>query len=164
MAPDLAAQHPGPNWKIAYDGYLDFYHLPYLHRATFGPRISNKASYTAYGPHQRVLQTDPALLQLEELPEDEWNLDAIAGGVWTIFPHVSFAGGSSGGLVSQLFPGDTPGTSVTIQNYFVAAEPDEEQRAEAAGKADSLEHVVRNEDYFTACASSVRWRRGRRRS
>ena len=23
----------GPNWKIAYDGYLDFYHLPFLHRA-----------------------------------------------------------------------------------------------------------------------------------
>jgi len=26
----------GPNWKVAYDGYLDFYHLPYLHRNSFG--------------------------------------------------------------------------------------------------------------------------------
>ena len=26
----------GPNWKIAYDGYLDFYHIPVLHRNTFG--------------------------------------------------------------------------------------------------------------------------------
>ena len=24
----------GPNWKIAYDGYLDFYHLPILHKET----------------------------------------------------------------------------------------------------------------------------------
>jgi phenylpropionate dioxygenase-like ring-hydroxylating dioxygenase large terminal subunit len=22
----------GPNWKIAYDGYMDFYHLPILHK------------------------------------------------------------------------------------------------------------------------------------
>ena len=27
----------GPNWKVAYDGYLDFYHLPVLHKNTFGP-------------------------------------------------------------------------------------------------------------------------------
>lgn len=27
----------GPNWKLAYDGYLDFYHLPILHKNTFGP-------------------------------------------------------------------------------------------------------------------------------
>ena len=25
---------PGPNWKTAYDGYLDFYHLPVLHKDT----------------------------------------------------------------------------------------------------------------------------------
>ena len=27
----------GPNWKVAYDGYLDQYHLPILHGETFGP-------------------------------------------------------------------------------------------------------------------------------
>ena len=32
----------GPNWKIAYDGYLDYYHLPILHRETFGADIGNK--------------------------------------------------------------------------------------------------------------------------
>ena len=44
----------GPNWKLAYDGYLDFYHLPILHKDTFGTAISNKAVYDAWGPHQRV--------------------------------------------------------------------------------------------------------------
>ncbi len=28
----------GPNWKVAYDGYLDFYHLPVLHRNSFDTR------------------------------------------------------------------------------------------------------------------------------
>ncbi len=139
----------GPNWKIAYDGYLDFYHLPFLHRDSFGPEISNKAIYDSWGPHQRVTSPNPALLKLEDLPDEEWNLDLVCGGVWTIFPHVSFAGGNGGGLISQLFPGRTPGTSITVQNYFVAAEPSDEQRAQAQGVADFLEQVVREEDYFT---------------
>ena len=51
----------GPNWKIAYDGYLDFYHLPFLHRNTFGPDISNKPIYYDWGPHQRMTSPDPSL-------------------------------------------------------------------------------------------------------
>ena len=139
----------GPNWKIAYDGYLDFYHLPFLHRKTFGTEISNKPIYYSWGPHQRMTSPDPNLLELRDLPDDQWSMDHICGGVWTIFPHISFAGGNSGGLISQLFPGRTPGSSVTIQNYYVATEPSDEVRAEAAGKADFLEMVVRDEDYYT---------------
>ena len=139
----------GPNWKIAYDGYLDFYHLPFLHRKTFGPDISNRPIYDSWGPHQRMTSPDPALLQLRDLPEEEWNMDLISGGVWTIFPHVSFAGGNGGGLISQLFPGDTPGSSVTLQHYYTAAEPDAERRADALQKAAFLEMVVRDEDYYT---------------
>jgi nitrite reductase/ring-hydroxylating ferredoxin subunit len=139
----------GPNWKIAYDGYLDFYHLPFLHRNSFGPDISNKAIYRAWGPHQRVTSPDPAMIDMQAQPEHEWDLDRICGGVWTIFPHVSFAGGSGGGLISQLFPGPTPGTSTTVQSYFLAKEPSEERRREAEATADFLERVVREEDYPT---------------
>jgi hypothetical protein len=73
----------------------------------------------------------------------------MAGGVWTIFPHVSFAGGNGGGLISMLFPGPTPGTSTTLQHYYTASEPDAERRADAEQKAAFLEMVVRDEDYFT---------------
>ena len=83
------------------------------------------------------------------MPEEEWNLDRMCGGVWTIFPHVSFAGGIGGGLISQLFPGDTPGSSTTIQNYFVAAEPSDERTAEAQAWPTSWSMVVRDEDYST---------------
>lgn len=142
-------QIEGPNWKIAYDGYLDFYHLPFLHRKTFGPDISNKPIYHSWGPHQRMTSPDPTLLDLRDRPQEEWNIDLMCGGVWTIFPHISIAGGNGGGLVSQLFPGSTPGSSITIQNYFVAAEPSEERRAAALRTADFLEAVVREEDYAT---------------
>ncbi len=140
---------PGPNWKIAYDGYLDFYHLPFLHRNSFGPDIYNKALYTAWGPHQRVTTPDPALLELRDIPEEKWDMDLLCGGVWTIFPHISIAGGNGGGQVAQLFPGTTPDSSVTILNYYTAAEPTEEQRLEAEKRADFVAGVVRDEDYAT---------------
>lgn len=139
----------GPNWKVAYDGYLDFYHLPFLHRGSFGPDISNKPIYFDWGPHQRVTAPDPAVLELQDVPEDEWDLTRVCGGVWTIFPHVSFAGGYGGGLISQLFPGRTPDSSITVQNYFLSTEPTDESRAAAQQKADFLENVVRDEDYAT---------------
>ena len=44
----------GPNWKIAYDGYLDIYHLPILHKETFGSNFPHRANYYPFGPHQRV--------------------------------------------------------------------------------------------------------------
>jgi hypothetical protein len=142
----------GPNWKVAYDGYLDFYHLPILHKNTFGPNFPNRALYDSWGPHQRVTSPNPKLQALEATPEDEWDVRLLMGGVWTIFPHVSiatFEAGGRGALISQLFPGPDPDTSVTVQNYLLDHEPDDEERVLAAQQADFLEMVVRDEDYFT---------------
>jgi carnitine monooxygenase subunit len=40
----------GANWKLAFDAHLDFYHLPVLHRNTFGPDVSSRAYYYKLGP------------------------------------------------------------------------------------------------------------------
>ena len=142
----------GPNWKVAYDGYLDLYHLPILHRNTFGPNMPNRALYDAWGPHQRVTSPNPKLLALEEMPEDEWDAGKLIGGVWTIFPHVSiatFEAGGRGALISQLFPGPDPDTSFTVQNYVIDHEPSVEELELAEKQADLLEYVVTEEDYAT---------------
>lgn len=152
----------GPNWKIAYDGYLDLYHLPILHKDTFGTSIPNSATYFAWGPHQRVTSpvvkaTDPLLTR----QEDDWPIDRLTTGVWTIFPHVSIASFDAGGrvyLVSQLFPGAEVGTSTTVQTFL-------HTQAEAPGQAEKvaatmalLHHVVQDEDY----ATGLRQQRGLR--
>lgn len=143
----------GPNWKIAYDGYMDLYHLPILHKNTFGENMPNQAIYTAYGPHQRVSSPDPSLIALEATPENEWPTRALLGGVWTIFPHVSIAsfdgGGGRGVMISQLFPGDSPGSSFTVQSYLMEKQPTDEQRVAAEAQFKLLEYVVRDEDYAT---------------
>ena len=157
----------GPNWKIAYDGYLDFYHLPILHKSTFGTEIGNRALYYAWGPHQRVLALSkgaPSSVRGEGEPEsaeasanvaaspEEWPLHTLLSGVWTIFPHVSIASFDAGGrgvMISQLFPGENALESVTVQNYLVEKPPTDEQREIADKMFELLGYVVKEEDYAT---------------
>jgi len=156
----------GPNWKIAYDGYLDLYHLPVLHKNTFGPKMPDRAIYTSWGPHQRVTSPNPMLIRLEDVPEEEWSTRELLQGVWTIFPHVSIAtfdAGGEGALFSQLFPGKTPGESVTVQSYAMKEEPDEEGRKAADEMVDLLEYVVREEDYATGLRQQQALRTGAQR-
>ena len=143
-----------PNWKVAYDGYMDLYHLPILHRNTFGSNMPNQALYHAWGPHQRVSSPNPSLLELEGKPEAEWPIDPLLASVWTIFPHISIASFDGGGgravMVSQLFPGDSPLESRTVQNYVMQQPPANEQvRAAANEQFKLLEFVVQEEDYAT---------------
>jgi phenylpropionate dioxygenase-like ring-hydroxylating dioxygenase large terminal subunit len=155
-------QLPGPNWKTAYDGYLDFYHLPVLHAATFGRDFFNRANYFAWGPHQRL--ANPSVfsqkigstetLNLAEMSEADWPVDALLQGVWTIFPHISIAsfygGGARGAMISQLFPGASVGESVTTQFYVMERMPETEEALQGARDQFAfLKTVVADEDYAT---------------
>jgi nitrite reductase/ring-hydroxylating ferredoxin subunit len=149
----------GPNWKLAYDGYLDFYHLPVLHKATFGPDFCNKAIYDAWGPHQRVSAPDERSARLGARDESGWTDDHLTLGVWTIFPHVSIApflvgadgidGGGRMYLVSMLFPGPDPATSVTVQSFLADFELTPELEPVVEAQRHFLLNVVRDEDYLT---------------
>ena len=141
----------GPNWKVAYDGYLDFYHLPFLHRNIVRPGHQQQGDLPRVGPAPAGDVARPgAASSLRDLPEDEWDLDRICGGVWTIFPHVSFAGGNGGGLISQLFPGPTPGdvghgAELLRRRRAVRRAP----RRGGGRRPTSSSSVVRDEDYYT---------------
>ncbi|MEM6833039.1 MAG: aromatic ring-hydroxylating dioxygenase subunit alpha [Sphingomonadales bacterium] len=155
-------QLPGPNWKVAYDGYLDFYHLPVLHKDTFGADFPNRAHFYAWGPHQRVASpsstfafpNSPDVIDLTAMDEADWPDPALQSGVWTIFPHISIAGFDGGGergvMLSQLLPGADVDSSITRQYYLLQNEPSsEEARKGAHDQFSFLEHVVANEDYAT---------------
>jgi phenylpropionate dioxygenase-like ring-hydroxylating dioxygenase large terminal subunit len=142
----------GPNWKIAYDGYLDLYHLPVLHKNTFGPQMPNRALYQAWGPHQRVQSPAGHLIGPDAPAEEAWDASVLMAGVWTIFPHVSVASFDAGGrgvMISILTPGAHVGESFTTQLYLMEQAPTEEQAKIATEQFALLEYVVRQEDYDT---------------
>ncbi len=145
----------GPNWKIAYDGYMDFYHLPILHRNSFGPDMFAQAMYHAWGPHQRVSTPSTALA---DTPQSEWTGPSMMAGVWTVFPHISIAGFEGGGrgvMISQLFPGKMPAQSFTVQNYLLEREPFGADIDAANAQFKFLEAVVRDEDYATGIKQGI---------
>jgi phenylpropionate dioxygenase-like ring-hydroxylating dioxygenase large terminal subunit len=144
----------GPNWKISFDGYLDYYHLPVLHKNSFGrnAQLGNRALYRAWGPHQRLVAPDRAAAALGHLPESEWSDRFVLIGVWTIFPGVaiaSFDGGGRGVMISQVLPGDSAGRSRTRLIYLMEKPPSEAQEAAAIAQFDFLQQVVIDEDYAT---------------
>jgi phenylpropionate dioxygenase-like ring-hydroxylating dioxygenase large terminal subunit len=148
---------PGANWKLAFDAHLEFYHLPVLHRATFGAGISNLAEYFYHGPHQRlglVTRKDHVLEQddiagLADQPESEWPLASLLFGEWIVFPNVSincFYKGGRGVILSQVWPGATAGESVTVQIFLHENPPGEDRLADARAMSDFLGQVVGSED------------------
>lgn len=149
----------GPNWKTAYDGYLDFYHLPVLHQAF--EHLSNRSHIFSWGPHQRncqptSLRTDPAKgeIDLLKMPPEDWPEAVHTEGIWTIFPHISIAtfyGGLSRCLfISILIPGASVEESTTYQYYLTSENSsDPDSIAGAQEEFDMLEAVVRDEDYAT---------------
>ena len=161
----------GPNWKVAYDGYLDYYHFPSLHRNTFGPNMGNQGNFYGCGPHNHIGRPDATLEEFEHLPDDEWPITRLLSGVWNVFPHAEIAqfgdeilgdedqtsmyavskfprGGSRSVMISQLFSGDTPETSVTNQIFLMESEPDTELlQKESRAQIDFFRYVVEEEDY-----------------
>ncbi|MFN0096935.1 MAG: aromatic ring-hydroxylating oxygenase subunit alpha [Dehalococcoidia bacterium] len=140
----------GPNWKVAYDGYRDLYHIPILHRNSFGPDAAYQPDFFHFGSHCRMISPKNHD-RLADLPEEQWTNEMLTPGVWTIFPNCSIAGGSgSGFMFSQMFPGKTPTESFTVQTFLQPGRDDSnDDRAEIEKRMAFLKVVVNEEDYIT---------------
>ena len=139
----------GPNWKVAYDGYRDFYHVPILHHDTLGPEGPFQPDYYVWGPHVRVA-TPKGHDHFKGRPESEWTNDEMTPGVWTIFPNISIAGSpTTGYMVSQMFPGKTVTESRTIQNFLRYGDESQKNQTELDQFMGFMRHVVEDEDYGT---------------
>ena len=157
----------GPNWKLAYDGYLEYYHVPVLHGQTFGKDSTNRGLYYAWGPHQHIkspamekghvaTETLGYMAGLADQPEESWDLETLTYGVWTVFPTTSiasFAAGGRGVMVSQILPGEHVGESITTQYYIMDAAPSDPESAET--QFDFFQQVVMQEDYAMGASAQA---------
>ena len=141
----------GPGWKVAWDGYLEGYHQERLHPKTVGLNtIGNLMAHDTWGPHQRIVFGRKSLPKLVDQPEDEWDLDEHIRLIHSIFPNVSISGILGDYcLLSQLFPGPTVDTSLTIQTVLCRHEPSTDEERETAEQFSALVlQAVRDEDYW----------------
>ncbi len=140
-----------PNWKLAADGYLDGYHIGLLHRNTIGVRaINNRNTYDLFGPHVRIGFAGKGIYQVDERPEEEWELGEVMSLVHYIFPNVSISGGHKDTIqLSRLLPGPGVGESTTVQHQYFYEPMTDAMLARAEEKRQVYEQVVRDEDCAT---------------
>lgn len=140
------------NWKATADGYVDGYHLGFLHRNTIGARsITNRNTYDLYGPHVRLGFANKPLPTMRDLPDEEWRLREAMSLVHYVFPNISISGLPEAGLmVSRIYPGLTP-NRCTVEQFQYFREPmvQPEQIAEADAKRELYFGVTRDEDFAT---------------
>ena len=160
----IAGKHilTGTNWKLAFEAHLEFYHLPVLHKNSFGPASSNKALYYFWGPHQRLIPpadkkkgvvNEHNLFRMADTPEEDWPIESMILGEWIIFPNVSinlFYEGGLGVLISQVIPGANFDESRTVQTFLHADELSSEAITQVRELSDFLKNVVNDEDLATS--------------
>jgi len=140
------------NWKATADGYVDGYHLGFLHRNTIGTKsITNRNTYDLYGPHLRLGFSNKPILEMRDRADEEWNLREAMSLVHFVFPNVSISGLPDHGLmISRIFPGPTPDRSTVLQyQYFREPMVTDEQIDAADRKRDLYYAVTRDEDFAT---------------
>lgn len=140
----------GPGWKVALDGYLEAYHHNSLHGKTVGIHtVGNLLVLDTYGPHQRLTFGRKSLAELLDKPETEWDAGKHIRLIHNCFPNLSVSGILGDHcLVSQIFPGPTPDTTITRQTVLVARPPaDEAARAASELFSAMVLQAVRDEDY-----------------
>ena len=146
---------PGPGWKVALDGYLEAYHHNSLHGKTVGKMtVGNLLVLDTFGPHQRLTFGRKTLGELQHQTEAEWDVGKHIRLIHNCFPNLSVSGILGDHcLVSQIFPGPTPDTTLTRQTVLVAQPPvTDEARAAARLFSDMVLQAVRDEDYVVGAS------------
>jgi phenylpropionate dioxygenase-like ring-hydroxylating dioxygenase large terminal subunit len=81
---------PAPlNWKLVVDGFLEVYHLRFLHAATIAPYIkTNVAPFEPIGPHGRMVAVRTSYdAARAERPDEDFDLLPQVAVIYQVFPN-----------------------------------------------------------------------------
>jgi phenylpropionate dioxygenase-like ring-hydroxylating dioxygenase large terminal subunit len=113
----LVGEYKAPariNWKHAVDGGLEGYHVPYLHPTTVGPGTLRQFLHMDFGMHHTLVSPMKQILDLKNVPEDQWPEHLPFGFTNAIFPNTVVGGSQHIMFFQRSEPGDQPGTCTYI--------------------------------------------------
>ena len=77
------------NWKLAIDTFAENYHFATVHKATFATIArSNCTVFDSFGPHHRLVFPLNGILDLESLPEEQWDPLHNMVVIYALFPNI----------------------------------------------------------------------------
>jgi nitrite reductase/ring-hydroxylating ferredoxin subunit len=144
------------NWKHAVDGGVEGYHVPFLHPETVGPMTLPQFLHLDWGMHHTLVTVGPDILELKDIPEDEWPEYCNFSCSNAIFPNSVVIAGEAMGIFQRSDPGDEPGTcNYMFRLYGWGQNPTPEQVAKDNYIADMLIKVAMEEDMKVQSNSQV---------
>jgi hypothetical protein len=120
-----------------------------VHKNTFATIArSNCTVFDSFGPHHRLVFPLNGILDLENVPEDQWDPLQAMVVIYALFPNVVLSCTIANGELFRVYPADVPGRSTTVhQNSTPLDLSDESTAAGAAAVFDYAHATVRDEDY-----------------
>ncbi len=175
LAPDLAARDYATlspyahatstwqcNWKLLIDTFLESYHVPTLHRISLGAAYLGIASpFDAYGPHNRIVVPQTAILDQGDRPRDQWELLPHSVLQYFLAPNVIVSNITGYVMVWRFLAEAVDRTTVEHAMYTVdpvTTDADRErfdQRFAAAGNVTSVEDFPESEVIHRNLASGM---------
>jgi len=137
------------NWKLAVDTFSENYHFATVHRDTFATIArSNCTVFDSFGPHHRLIFPLNSILELENIPEDQWNPFHNMVVIYALFPNIVLSVTVANGELFRIYPADKPGRSITVHQNSTPLDTSEESAAAGAQAVFDYAHAtVRDEDY-----------------
>jgi phenylpropionate dioxygenase-like ring-hydroxylating dioxygenase large terminal subunit len=141
--------HRPINWKLAIDTFLENYHVRKTHRATIDAMfIDNLGLYQPLGDHLRNLYAKKSIVQLRDLPQDEWRLNEHGNILYCLFPNTLLLMEPDHVNVSIVYPEGMNGTHL-INFTLLPEEPNEKGVAYFRRNNDIL-YAALEEDFAMA--------------
>ena len=137
------------NWKLAIDTFAENYHFATVHKMTFATIArSNCTVFDSFGQHHRLVFPLNGILDLEDVPEEQWEPLQNMVVIYALFPNIVLSATIANGELFRVYPTDVPGRSITVhQNSTPLDVSDESTAAGAAAVFDYAHATVRDEDY-----------------
>jgi carnitine monooxygenase subunit len=137
------------NWKLAIDTFAENYHFATVHKTTFATIArSNCTVFDSFGPHHRLVFPLTGILDLEKIPEQQWDPLHSMVVIYALFPNIVLSCTIANGELFRVYPSDVPGRSITVhQNCTPLDLSDDAVAAGAQAVFDYAHATVRDEDY-----------------
>ena len=141
------------NWKLVVDGFLETYHIRFLHRDTIGPYIgSNFALYDGYGLHARMIGLRESFHHARSSASENREFLPHVAIIYLVFPNTVLVWQGDHFEVWSVFPDDERADRMVARASLLAPTPPttEAEQRHWDKNWEVLMNTVLNEDFVVA--------------
>ena len=135
------------NWKLGVDTFLEYYHVPILHRASIGKTLFGTVFlYEACGRHSRLVAPRRSIMDQQGDDPTTWRVVPHATIVYRLFPNAVFVSQGPHVELARFFP-DPERPDTTVCRFSFASPADDESERDWEEMMQLALGVLDTEDF-----------------